>query len=402
MFSLFLWEHPWWLLLLVPLVIGMATRIPSTYISKAHFHIAPFSSVRGISLRRIARRVALAILPVTKALILVFVVVALADITRGYTVVIGQKIFQRFIMGLDVSSSMYGFSTSLSTITCKQNGVLFSRIKGSCRALWRVVDDVEKETKGEARPRILLGLLQWAWSSAVVSYPTSDYARFRDKVDKLEFNSHGLGVSTMMHTALWDMFLMAFDRNLKINSGFTYFSGRDMQMIYASLAPGPKESPLYLPKDIAEKIAKVKMEMRDTIFIVPTDAVVFYLQGRMDGQHPSIRRLLQLAETLEIPVHFISTDEDYPELKRLARRTGFGPIGGPQRGDFRVVRKEGDIYLIDEMVGAILQSRFGLSVPTYETRRESYSDLAIEIILTLALFGVMWNKLVVRSLTDPE
>ena len=402
MFSQFLWEHPWGLLLLVPLVIGIATRIPLTYISKAHSHIAPSSLVGATRLRRISRRIAFAIPPVVKALILVTIIAALLDVTRGYTVVVGQKITQRFIIGLDVSSSMYGFSTRLSTITCSKNAVLFPRIMGSCRALYRVVDDVEKETKGEVRPRIQLGLLQWAWRSAVVSYPTSDYARFREKIGNLEFRSHDLGVATGMHTALWDMYLMALDRNMKRNSGFTHFSGKDMQMIYASLAPGPKESALYLPKDMAEKIAKVKMEMRDTVFMVPTDAVVFYLKDRMDGQHPSIRRLLQLAEILEIPVHFTSTDEDYPELKRLAERTGFGPMGGPQRGSFRVVRKESDVYLIDEMVSAVLKSRFGLSVPTYETRRESYADIALEIALTLALFGVLWNKFVVRSLTDHE
>lgn len=402
MFTSLLSEHPWWLLLLAPLTVGILTRIPRTYISKAHSHIAPLSLVTGARSRRVLRKVALALPSWIKALVLVLIIVALVDVTRGYTVVVGQKIFQRFIIALDVSSSMYGFTTPLSTITCKKNGVLFPRIRGSCRALYRVVDDIEKETKGELRPRVLIGLIQWAIKSAVVSYPTSDYKRSREKIDMLEFNSHGLGNATIMQGALWDMFLMALDRNMKKDSGFTHFSGRDMQILYASLAPGPKGSPLYLPKDMTEKIVKVKEEMRDTVFIVPTDAVVFYLQGRMDGQHPSIRRGLQLAEILEIPVYFISTDEDYPELKRLARRTGFGPASGPHRGDFRVVRREGDTYLIDEMVSGILQSRFGLTTPTYETRRESYADVALELALTLALLGVLWNKLVIRSLTDQE
>ncbi|MDO8561032.1 MAG: hypothetical protein Q7R91_02355 [bacterium] len=394
--------HPWWLLLLIPIVIGVFTRIPSTYISKAHSHIAPFFLIAGTRWGRALRYIVHTLPSFVSVLVLILIVVALVDVTRGYVVVVGQKISQRLIVALDVSSSMYGFSTNLPTVTCRKNSMLFPRIHGSCRALYRVVDDIEKETKDELRPRILIGLMQWAYRSAVVSYPTSDYKRYREKIDMLEFRSHNLGASTGMHGALWDMFLMSLDRNMKKNSGFMHFSGKDMQVIYASLAPGPKESSLYLPKDIMQKVAKVKEEMRDTVFIIPTDAVVSYLESRMDGQHPSIRRLLQLAEIFEIPVYFISTDEDYPELKRLARRTGFGPAGGLQRGDFKIVRKEGDAYLIDEVMSGVLKSRFGLTVPTYETRRESYADLALELALTFALFGVLWKKLVVRSLTDRE
>ena len=402
MFASLLLEHPWWLLLLIPLVIGFFRRVHSTYISKAHTHIAPISLVKGINARKImgwARRIT----PIlVTALILVCIIVALVDITRGYTIVVGQKMFQRFIIALDVSSSMYGFGSELPMITCGKNGVLFPRIRGSCQALLRVVEDIEKETKGEMRPRILIGLTQWAYKSAVVSYPTSDYKRLREKINLLEFKGHNLGASTQMHAALWDMFLMALERNLKKNSGFAHLSGRDIQILYGALAPGAKDSILYLPRDILERVVKVKEEMRDTIFIVPTDAVVHFLKDRMDGQHPSLRRLLQLAEVLEIPVYFISTDEDYPELRRLARRTGFGPLGGPQRGDFLMVRKEGEGYLIDEMLRGVFQSRFKLTVPTYEERRESYADLALEIALTLVIFQVLWRKLVTRSLTDYE
>lgn len=402
MFSRLLLEHPWWLLLLAPLLIGIFTRTSKTYFSKAHSHIAPVSLNGHPRIYRAWQVISYALPKWIKVFVLILMIAALADVTRGYTVVVGQKIFQRFIIGVDATSSMYGFFAPYSSITCKQNGIFFPRIKGSCRALRRVVDDVEKETKGEIRPRVLLGLIQWAYSSAVVSYPTSDYVRFREKIENLEFMSHGLGVSTLMHNALWNMFLMAFDRNMKKDSGYTHLTGLDIQIIYASLAPGPPGSPLYLPKDILEKVAKIKLEMRDTIFIMPTDAVVYYLKDRMDGQHPSIRRVLQLAEIFEIPVQFLSTDEDYPELKLLARRTGFGPPGGPQRGDFRVVRKEGDVYLIDEMLSGILESRFGLTVPTFETHRESYADLMLEISLTLLTFGVLWKKILARSLTDAE
>ncbi|MBI4135013.1 MAG: hypothetical protein HY471_02825 [Candidatus Sungbacteria bacterium] len=400
MFGLVL-EHPWWLLLLIPFVIGIATRIPGTYFSKAHSHIAPVS-LGGARVRRLWQKFALVLPKWIQALVLIFIVAALVDITKGYTVVVSQKMAQRFIVSVDVSSSMYGFLTSFPTITCKQNSGFFQRIKGACRALYRLVDEVERETRDEKDLRIQLALFQFAWRSAIVSYPTSDYRRYRAKIDELEFKEHNLGASTGMHIVLWDMFLMALGRNMKQDGGFTYLSAKDMQMIYLALAPGPKDSPLHFPRDLAEKLAKVRPEMRDTLFILPTDAVVSFLAQRMDSVHPSIRRVMQLAEFLEIPVYFLSTDEEYPELKRLARRTGFELPEGSYRGDFLMVRREKDEYLVEELVGKLLKSRFGLSVPTYEERRESYADLFLELALTILMFGVLWRKLVARSLTEQE
>ena len=404
MFSQLVLEHPWWLILLIPLAIGVLKRVPSAYLSKAHSYIAPIFLNRKAKIRHSWQRFAFAVPNLAKIIVLVFIVAALIDITRGYTVVVGQKTSQRLIVALDVSSSMYGFGASFSSITCERNSVLFPRIKGACRALYRLLGDVERETRDEKNPRVLLGLMQFAGNSAVVSYPTSDYARFRKKIDILEFRSHGLGISTNMHTAMWDMFLVALNRNLEANSGFTRLTGEDMRKIYSALAPGPENSSLYLSKDTALKIVKIKSEMKDTVFIIPTDALVDYLKYRMDRERPSIRRLMQLAEILEIPVYFLSTDEDYPDLKRLARRTGFGPLGGPYRGDFLMVSKEKNEYLVDELVSRITRSRFGLTVPTYESRRQSYADLAIELALTFLGFGVLWKKCVAsaRSLTDQE
>jgi len=401
MFGSFLWEHPWWLLLLIPLAIGFFTRKSSTYISKAHSHIAPVS-LRGAKIRRCWQKFAFAFPEWTKALVLFFIIIALLDIMKGYVVVVGQKMSQRFIVSIDVSSSMYGFGAPFSTINCQRNGKFFPRIKGACRALYRLVDEVKLETQDEKNPRIQLALFQFAGRSAVVSYPTSDYSRYRAKIDELEFKDHGLFVSTNMNDAFWDMFLMAFNRNMKQDGGFTYLSAKDMQTIYAALASGSRDSPLYFPRDLAEKLTKMRQELRDTVFIMTTDAVVRFLTGRMDGVHPSLRRLMQLAEFIEIPVYFLSTDEEYPELKRLARRTGFELPEGSYRGDFLMVRKEKDEYLIEELMEKLLKSRFGLSVPTYNERRESYADIFSELALTILALGILWRKFVARSLTEQE
>lgn len=402
MFSSFVLEHPWWFLLVIPVVIGILTKIPLGYIFKAHLYTAPIFLSRRTKIRQAWQNFSLEVPNSTKVLTLLLIILALVDITMGYTVVTERKTSHRIIVNLDVSSSMYGFSTNITNINCSRNANQFPRIKGACHALYRLVNDVDKETKDEKNPMILLGLLQFASKSAVVSYLTTDYTRFRKKIDVLEFNSHSLGSATNMHSAIWDMFIMALDRNMKKNSNFIHLSGVEVRVIYNALAPGPQKSNLYFPKDVGEKISRIKNEMRDTIFIIPTDAVVSYLKSRMDGQHPSIRRLLQLAEALEIPVYFISTDEDYPELKRLAVKTGFGPSGGPHRGNFLMVRREKDEYLIDKIVSGILNSRFGMKVSSYESRRESYAGLAIELALTFLVFGILWKKYVARSLTDVE
>lgn len=402
MFPSFFLENPWWFLLVIPLVIGCLTKIPFGYFRKAHLHTAPIFLSRRVKIRQVWQYISLEIPNSTKIIALLLIILALVDIKVGYTVVTAKKVSHRIIINLDVSSSMYGFETKIQNINCGNNAQFFPRIRGSCRALYRLINEVEKETRGENYPRILLGLLQFSGRSAVVSYPTSDYSRFKRKVDVLEFKSHGLGISTEMHLAIWDMFIMALDRNMEKNSNFTHLAGEDVKTIYNALAPGQQKLALYLPKNVALKVEKIKNEMRDTVFIVPTDAVMFYLQMRMYAPHPSIMRLLQLAEALEIPVYFISTDEDYPELKRLAVKTGFGPMGGSHRGNFLMVRREKDEYLIDEIVSGILSSRFGMEIPYYELRRKSYAGLAIELSLTFLVFGILWRKCVARSLTDLE
>ena len=110
----------------------------------------------------------------------------------------------------------------------------------------------------------------------------------------------------------------------------------------------------------------------------------------------------QLAELLETPFFYLSTDEFYPELKRLARHTGSGPPDGPNRGDFFMVKKDGDYAQMSELVSAILKARFSQKITVNVIRRESYAEVCVGIALVLFIVSLWWNKTFARSLTDTE
>lgn len=401
------WQNPWWFLLLVPLIFGLFLRTSIYHLKKAHEHLALFFS-RGIRqrLKRLGGRINHRIVLVCRLIALVMLVFVLVDITRAYVVTTEEMVRHRIFVLIDSSSSMYGFyQTSFSSITCKTNGRFFPRIHGVCRSLYRLLDEVERSAalKGpDSKDQIAIG--QFATESYVVSYLTDDYERLRERVDRLEFYSANiLGVATNMHLAIWDMYLMAFERNRDRNSHYTYLSDEDLRKLAAALAPGPPGSALALPEELKIKLEKVKRELRDTTFIVITDAVMSYLTSRVEwGTPQSIRRQMQLGEYLEVPWYFLSTDEFYPELARLARLTGYGPIGSKNRGDFLMVKQEGDFAEMQALMSRILQSRLDATVKTTVERRESWAPTFAIVALTLLAFSVVWKKTFSRSLTESE
>jgi len=329
----------------------------------------------------------------------------MVDITRAYVVVTDQRARHRIFVLIDSSSSMYGFFTALKSITCKTNGQFFPRISGVCRALYQLIDTLERAGAGkEAEAKDLIAVGQFAEHSYVVSYLTDDYRRLRERIDRLEFQSYLiLGSATNMHLAIWDMYLMALERNRDPSSGYTYLSDEELRKIALALAPGPRGSPLVFPETLVEKLKKIREELRDTTFLVTTDAVMQYLESRVEGGNPqSIRRQMQLGEYLETPWYFLSSDEFYPELARLARLTGYGLAGGNNHGDFLMVKREGDFAQMQDLVAQILQSRLGRTVPVKSERRESWAVPLAIAILTLLAMSVVWNKWFSRSLTTSE
>jgi len=143
------------------------------------------------------------------------------------------------------------------------------------------------------------------------------------KPGQIEYGATQSGVQ--INGVIWNMYLMALDRNFKNEPGFVFLSENDKEWIARALNPASADSPSILSDELRNKLMRIREELRDTVFIVFTDAVVQYLTIQMySEQHGfpfSIERELKLAELLELPVFFISTDEFYPELKELARYT---------------------------------------------------------------------------------
>lgn len=392
------WREPYWLLLLIPIFLGFFFRYSPYYIQKAHQHLKS----RG----RIRTKIRFAPPLFFAFLMMLSMTFAAADVTRGYVAAVGKLAVHRIFVWVDSSSSMRWVTTarvSHGSIKCGSPHVRFYlRIHGACRALERLIDEVSRnaEKKKSFTERDLVGIGQFALNSYVISYPSNDYRRLQEKVKNMEFVSSDLGIFTNVHLGVWDMYLMALERNLRQGSGYADLSGKELRRLASSLAPGGSEKEYEPPRELREKLLKIREELRDTVFIIITDATLGQMDATLGAGPTSLRKQLQLAAFLGLPMFFFSTDEFHIELKRLTRLTGFGPAGGPYRGDFLTVKKEQDLYNIGEAVSNMLQSRFTLTTPSREERRESYSEWLVLAALTFGAVAVILQKTVARSLTD--
>ena len=397
-------QNPWWLLLILPLMLGWWFSREPYYFRKSFAYLTPISL--AIRVRIHAEKFRFDVPKALRLIVMFLFIAALADITRTYEFVEGKAGVHRIFLVFDSSSSTYGFSQNrFRSITCSTTAKFFPRLHGACRAVYRVIDEVERFAISKGRgAQDVIGLVQFANYSYVISYPTNDYEGFRKRVDDMElYLAKILGTSTNMHLAIWDAYLMALERNMAKNSNFTYLSGQDIRSLAIALAPGEKSSRLTLPDGLREKLAAMRQELRDTTFIVITDALVNFLQGPLEHGSPySIRRQMQLAEFLETPFFYLSTDEFYPELKRLARLTGHGEPDAASRGDFLMVKKEGDYAQMSELVSAVLKGRFSERVLVRATRRESYGQWCVLAALFFLFLSIGWKKSGARSLTDKE
>ena len=392
------WQQPYWLLLLIPLFVGLFFRSRTYYLQKTHDYLNAYQGERRFWIRL---RFSLPFLCVFVAMILL--VIALGDVTKGYVFVEEKARTHRIFVWVDSSSSMYGFSTSLPSITCENNAELFPRIHGACRAVSRLITDVERFSlkKEQGKGEDLIGIGQFATHSYVIAYPSQDYTRLKGKVRHMQFLSKGiLGIYTNIHLAMWDLYLMALDRNLHNNNGMTHLDGKELRLLAKSLEPGSISSAYIFPQELRSKFSLIKEELKDTIFVVITDALAAQVDLVMNKPPYSLKKEMQLAAFLELPVFYLSVDEYHLELKRLARLTGFGPADGKYRGDFLIVRRERDFVQIEDMIGHILEARFAMTISDSVDRRESYSELCVKVALILFGLGLFLQKTVARSLTD--
>lgn len=391
-------QQPYWLLLLIPLFLGLFFRSRAHYVQKTHDYLKKRQGERRFWTRV---RFSLPLSCVLFAMILL--VAALGDATRGYVFIEEIARMHRIFVWVDSSSSMYGFSTTLPSITCEKNAEFFPRIYGACRALSRLIADIErfsydkKYNKGED----LIGIGQFATHSYVIAYPSQDYGRLREKVRNMEFYSRGiLGIHTNIHLAMWDLYLMALDRNLRSANRATHLSGKELRLLAKSLEPESMFSSYTPPQELVKKLSLIREEFRDTVFIFITDALMMQMDLVMNRPPYSLKKQMQLAVFLELPVFYLSVEDYHPELKRLARLTGFGPVDGGNRGDFLIVRREHDFAHIEDLVRRILEARFQMTATRSIERRESYSELCVRLALIFLVLGLVLQKTAARSLTD--
>src|SRR3989338_2286151 len=132
------WQQPYWLLLLVPLMIGFFMRRDRAFMLKKIAYLD--SGAQGtcawfrFNFPRIAAWLAIAAL-----------IGALGDLTAGYEYVAAQASRHRIFVWVDSSSSMYNLSSyGFSSITCAKNYETFPRIKGACRALVSLIEGVRQ------------------------------------------------------------------------------------------------------------------------------------------------------------------------------------------------------------------------------------------------------------------
>lgn len=392
------WQDPYWFLLFIPLCLGLFFRSRRYYLQKTHEYLKAHQGEK-----KFWTRMRFFLPSACVFLAMMLLVIALGDATKGYMLVQEHARTHRIFVWVDSSSSMYAFTTPLSSITCTNNAELFPRIYGACRAVLRLIDEVERFSLNKERDKgeDLIGIGQFATHSYVVAYPSQDYSRLKEKVRHMEFLSKGvLGIYTNIHLAMWDLYLMALDRNLRNAHMATHLNGKELRLLAKSLEPGSMLSSYTPPQELMKKFSLIKEELRDTVFILITDALVAQMDLVMNKPPYSLKKEMQLAAFLEVPVFYLSVDEYHPELKRMARLTGFGPSDGKNHGDFLIVRREHDFVHIEDLVATILQARFSMTVSNTVERRESYAELCVQAALIFSGLGLLLQVTVARSLTD--
>lgn len=334
-------------------------------------------------------------------------VLALAGPIRTYTTTEERKTVNQILVGVDNSSSMYKFNAPGPPLYCTDENMMrtYPRIGIACKALHRLVEDTQKFS--EAHPekgKDRIGIVRFALYSKVAAYPTSNYPWLHRIVDEMNWDARKtIGVHTEIHLALWDLYLMAFQRNMRHEEGFSPLQYEDMKALALALTPQTDErAPLRMPADLEAKMLKIKKELRDTFFVIFTDANEGQLESRFNKPPVSFKKMIDLAVLLELPVYIISSEEDNALFKEQVRKTGFGDKPREYRGDFLVVKRGAAAHLEDmaALTSAVLEKRFGRTVPTLVEQRKSYTWHFTFLTLTLLILGLLSKETLARPLTD--
>ena len=354
---------------------------------------------------------------------------ALADVTRQYSVQVVERTISRLFATLDNSGSMHGFWSYPHSVIenpwpiyCSNANVAHSkdarpdinldidielehalpRVYGSCRMVFRMIDAVERDAvRSKSARKDILGIFRFAQNSYVVTHGTTDYARVRRLMRTLNWRDPRTGISTMYHIALWDMFQVALQRNFCAGSGtcqtedgIVPLDARDRELIARSLWPESIDVPWTPPPEVLEKLEALRANLSDTALVVITDADKRWFDSALNVAPVSLVKMLSMAEFLEVPVYFISMVDDHELVRPLTERTGRGPMGSPDRGAFFLLTGERDFADMDAVVDNIVSRRFRLVSTKTELRRETYTPFfgLLAAIFLMAGTLVAWSR----------
>ncbi|MDP3646269.1 MAG: hypothetical protein Q8R25_04230 [bacterium] len=327
---------------------------------------------------------------------------ALADIKRTYVVVSDQYATNTLYIDIDNSSSMYNFGDNGRSFPIHCSGHYTSqetkynlkydypRIFNACRTLNNIVDATEAyaKKKGDSQ-QDKIGLLRFGLYSFVEIYGTTDYERVRKRVRELNWRDPRTGVYTEIHLALFDLFQVALQRNFRGEKGMTALDEADRLTLARSLYPEGQNVRYHVPRQLREKFVAMRADLRDTAFIFVTDAQEGQFAGRLDKEPYSLVKMMQLAEFLELPVYVISIHADHEVVRKLAEKTGFGPLQGDGRGAFYLIKGEKNFKDIDVIVSNILSKRFRVVSTTSHLKRIPYTAHFSFIAVCFVMAGLI-------------
>lgn len=316
-------------------------------------------------------------------------VFALADITRTYTVHEDKYAVNRLYITLDNSSSMYNFSNG-PPIYCTGTKLKreYPRIFNACRAVFKIVDAIEAYVaKKNDGSQDKIGLLRFGLNSFVEMRGSNDYERVRKLVRELNWRDPRTGIYTEYHLALWDMYQIALQKNFRLADGVVPLDERDRRTLALSLYPENENVRYRVPHALKEKLEKVRADLKDAAFIIITDAQEGQFGARLNKTPVSLIKMMQLAEFVELPIYIISIHADHEIVRKLVEKTGSGPLGGPDRGAFYLLKGEENFEDMDAIVEKILNTRFRVVSTNKRLERESYTPLFAGISLLFLTLG---------------
>jgi hypothetical protein len=434
--------HPWWLLLLPLIFIEVFIYVHRYGLQKAHTHLEPTYRTLPERLRRIQSRIRFALPTVFKALTFIFVVLALAEITRGYVWTEETVETPNVLLLIDSSGSMFqGWSSYASVgmkpITCgvTEETDPYPRMKGMCRALKKFADMTEEMARAPyQKKKPLVSLMIFARDPAIVLFPTTDYRRLRDQIDHFEWSSDLLGGDTNIHMAFYAallnlIFRYAADMDTpspSADSGPVPSTRSELSSFaYAELAPStgsersssfgseqtlnsskesvftedeikllrkslrPQSGRFTPPPELNTKLAGIKPGIQEWTMLILTDAAYDDLKY-FEQQDPSFWRLMDFAAYLGLRTYFISTENFLARIKLAAQATG---------GDFFLIRKDDPLVNMEKVVKEVFEKHLNRTTTVKLQKRESYSWWCTLAGLIFFLSWLIAEYTFARSLT---